>query len=141
MSEIKVDTLTGKTTANDITVTVGATATQSLEQGLAKAWVNLSGASLTDPASLTGVNDSFNTASVLDVQVGEATVSFTNSMNNNDYSVSGTSNQDNTVSGRNSNFGAYAFSVSSYTFCTSRANTAGTEDGFVVSATAHGDLA
>ena len=39
MSEIKVDTLTGKTTAKTVTVTVGATATQSLEQGLAKAWV------------------------------------------------------------------------------------------------------
>ena len=110
-------------------------------EGSAKAWVNLSAASLTNPASLTGVNDSFNTASVLDVQVGEATVSFTNSMNNDDYSVSGTSNQDNTVGGRNSNFGAYAFSVSSYTFCTSRANTAATEDGFVVSASVHGDLA
>ena len=33
MSEIKVDTLTGKTTAKTVTVTVGATATQSLEQG------------------------------------------------------------------------------------------------------------
>ena len=40
MSEIKVDTLTGKTTANDITVTIGASATMSLEQGLAKVWAN-----------------------------------------------------------------------------------------------------
>lgn len=121
--------------------TAGSIATNYVVEGSAKAWVNLSGSSLTDPASLTGVNDSFNTASVLDLQVGEATVSFTNSMNNNDYSVSGTSNADNTVGGRNSNFGAYAFGVSSYTFCTSRANTAATEDGFVVSAAAHGDLA
>jgi hypothetical protein len=115
--------------------------TTYVTNGSAKAWINLSGASLTDPASLTGVNDSFNTSSVFDVQVGEATVSFTNSMNNDDYSVSGTSNQDNAVSGRNSNFGAYAFSVSSYTFCTSRASTASPEDGFVVSASVHGDLA
>lgn len=125
---------------NTIETSTGGPVTLT-KQHAAKAWINLSGSSLTDPASLTGVNDSFNTASVLDVQTGEATVSFTNSMINNDYSVSGTSNQDNTVSGRNSNFGAYAFGVSSYTFCTSRGNTAANEDGFVVSATAHGDLA
>ena len=40
MSEIKVDNLTGKTSAGDITVTSeGGAATQSLQQGLAKAWV------------------------------------------------------------------------------------------------------
>ena len=33
MSEIKVDTLTGKTTANDITVTVGASATSLWNRG------------------------------------------------------------------------------------------------------------
>ena len=43
MSEIKVDTLTGKTTANDITVTVGASVTQSLEQGLIKGFVTYDG--------------------------------------------------------------------------------------------------
>jgi hypothetical protein len=39
MSEIKVDALTGKTSAGNITVTVGATATQSLHDGVLKAWV------------------------------------------------------------------------------------------------------
>ena len=38
MSEIKTDKLTGVSTAKTVTVTVGATATQSLEQGLGKAW-------------------------------------------------------------------------------------------------------
>ena len=38
MSEIKTDKLTGVGTANDITVTVGATATAKLEQGLTKVW-------------------------------------------------------------------------------------------------------
>lgn len=46
MSEIKVDTLTGKTTANDITVTVGASATQSLHDGVLKAWVGADGAAV-----------------------------------------------------------------------------------------------
>lgn len=133
-SELRVTTIANNAGTESVDTTY-------VINGSAKAWVNLSAASLTNPASLTGVNGSFNTASVLDVQVGEATVSFTNSMNNDDYSVSGTSNQSNTIGGRNSNFGAYAFSGSSYTFGTSRANTAATEDGFVVSASVHGDLA
>ena len=84
MSEIKVDTLTGKTTANDITVTVGASATMSLEQGLAKQWV------------ATGVNsisaqDSLNTSSLTDLSgsaPNDYEVNFTNSMGNANYAVS-----------------------------------------------------
>ena len=59
MSEIKVDTLTGKTTANDITVTVGATATQSLKLGLTKGLLNYN--QITDT-----VTDSLNISSVSD---------------------------------------------------------------------------
>jgi len=70
MSEIKVDTLTGKTTANDITVTVGATATQSLEQGLAKGWANVQ--------AHGSFNDSLNMSSVSDVGTGQSTLTFTN---------------------------------------------------------------
>ena len=40
MSTITVDALKGKTTAKTVTVTVGASATQSLEQGLAKVYSN-----------------------------------------------------------------------------------------------------
>lgn len=78
MSEIKVDTLTGKTTANDITVTVGATATMSLEQGLAKAWGHFEG---TD----TTLDDSFNTSTLTDNSTGNYTANFTNSMSNVNY--------------------------------------------------------
>jgi len=78
MSEIKVDTLTGKTTANDITVTVGATATMSLEQGLAKAWGHFEG-------SDTTLDDSFNTASLTDNSTGNYTANFSNNMSNVNY--------------------------------------------------------
>jgi len=132
LSEIRATTISDAAGTGPITLT---------KQSAAKSYVNISGSSLTNPASLTGINGSFNVASVLDVQTGEATVSFTSTMNNNDYSVVGTTNQSNDVSGRNSNFGAYALGTSSYTFCTCRASTAAVEDGFVVSATAHGDLA
>jgi hypothetical protein len=74
MSEIKVDTLTGKTAANDITVTVGATATQSLEQGLAKAWTSIN-------QSTPAIIQSLNTASITDSGVGIIDPNFTNNMN------------------------------------------------------------
>jgi hypothetical protein len=80
MSELKVDTLTGKTTANDITVTVGATATQSLEQGLAKAWLQLNGSSF-------GVTDSLNISGATDNGTGDYTASYTNSMNSTVYAI------------------------------------------------------
>jgi hypothetical protein len=76
MSEIKVDTLTGKTTANDITVTVGASATQSLEQGLAKAWCHYEG-----DAATVSIIDGLNHASITDLTSGRYSVTFTNSMN------------------------------------------------------------
>ena len=76
MSEIKVDTLTGKTTANDITVTVGASATQSLEQGLAKQWIQYAGAT-------NEIKGSINTASVTDNGPGNFTVNFSNNFSTN----------------------------------------------------------
>jgi hypothetical protein len=84
MSEIKVDTLTGKTTANDITVTVGATATMSLEQGLAKAWQ-----SITASGGTPAFNDSLNTSSILDSNVGRHTLNFSNSFSSANYAVTG----------------------------------------------------
>ena len=86
MSEIKVDTLTGKTTANDITVTVGATATMSLEQGLAKAWMRYT------TVTTTVRRDSFNVSTELDNGTGDTTFTFTNNMNNQYYSVSAIAN-------------------------------------------------
>ena len=64
MSEIKVDTLTGKTSAGDITVTSeGGAATMQLQQGLAKAKVSYDGNNNT-------VRSSFNTSSVADTATG-----------------------------------------------------------------------
>ena len=85
MSEIKVDTLTGKTTANDITVTVGASATAKLEQGLAKCWA-------TNKLQTTAETlDSFNQSSFSDDGTGVLTMSFSNAFSNDDYAPSGMS--------------------------------------------------
>lgn len=70
MSEIIVDSLTGKTTANDITVTVGATATQSLEQGLAKIWCTW------DMTETNVIKDSLTVSSLTDDSTGINTLNF-----------------------------------------------------------------
>jgi hypothetical protein len=83
MSEIKVDTLTGKTTAGDITVTSeGGAATQSLQQGLAKAWV--------EAVTVTShvIQGSLNVSSLTDGGTGAFdAVTYTSAMANDDYAV------------------------------------------------------
>ena len=74
MSEIKTDKLTGKTTAGDITVTVGATATAKLEQGLTKVWGSYN---LKDNTAY----DAFNVSSNQDLATGRSQFNFTNSLN------------------------------------------------------------
>ena len=85
MSEIKVDTLTGKTTAKTVTVTVGATVTQSLEKGLSKCWVNFDGTVDSDPATLAGVAESLNVSSLFDVSQGRYYANLVNNFTNADF--------------------------------------------------------
>ena len=83
MSEILVDNLTGKTSAGDITVTSeGGAATQSLQQGLAKCWVNWVG------NGTVSISDSLNTSSMTDRGVGKYTANINNAMSNAVYSRS-----------------------------------------------------
>ena len=87
MSELKVDTLTGKTTANDITVTVGASATAKLEQGLAKLWC------LLDGTGTIGILDSLAATSATDNGTGDYTITATNPMANTNFVCCATSGQ------------------------------------------------
>jgi len=83
MSEIKVDTLTGKTSAGDITVTSeGGAATMQLQQGLTKAWVSFNG------TGTLSVFDSFNQSSTTDNGTGDYSLVVSNAMSNNDYNTS-----------------------------------------------------
>ena len=80
MSTILVDNLTGKTSAGSITVTSeGGAATQSLQQGLAKAWHKING------TGTISTYDSFNISSIDDDGTGLYGYNFTNSMNNTNY--------------------------------------------------------
>jgi len=81
-SILKVDTLTGVTTAGSISVTgEGNSTTTNLQQGLAKHWLNMNG------TGTIATRDSFNNSSITDTNTGTYTLAFTNNMSNNDYAV------------------------------------------------------
>ena len=83
-STLKINTLTGVTTAGSIAVTgEGNSTTTNLQQGLVKAWMQLNG------TGTIALADSFNISSVNDDATGIYTPTFTNNYANNDFSVSG----------------------------------------------------
>ena len=73
MSEIITDKLTGRGVAKTVTVTVGASATQSLEQGLVKSWVLER-----NDSTMSFTHASLNVASVVDNGNGDSTFTVTN---------------------------------------------------------------
>jgi len=88
-SQLNVDTIVDKAGSGGTNVKVantstyvsdGGGATQNTVQGLAKVWIQASG----DGTSIT---DSFNVGSITDVQTGNASFSYTNSMSNDDSSL------------------------------------------------------
>jgi hypothetical protein len=99
MSEIILDTITGKSTATTITIgstpVVSASANSmtirgegsnqtSIQQGLCKQWIHFNG------SGTIAIVGSFNTTSITDNGVGDYQVTIANDMGNDDYSVSGT---------------------------------------------------
>ena len=82
MSTVKVNTLTGTSTAGSISVTgEGNSTTTNLQQGLAKVWASI----LSDN---TNFSDSFNCSSLADNGNGDGTPSFTSSLSNANYAHS-----------------------------------------------------
>ena len=81
-SILKVDTLTGVTTAGSISVTgEGNSTTTNLQQGLAKAWANINGTAATPV-----FRDSFNCSSLTDGTGGVYAPQLTNAMSNGNFS-------------------------------------------------------
>ena len=89
MSTILVSNIKDAGGGGSIDVQGEGTATTNLQQGLCKAWARL------DPNTL---QDSFNTASILDNGTADFEFNYTNNMGNANYSVvgDGNSNQGNT---------------------------------------------
>ena len=81
-SILKVDTLTGVTTAGSISVTgEGNSTTTNLQQGLIKVWADYSG------GGTPVADDSFNCSSITDVSVGRKQQAFTNNMSSGNFFV------------------------------------------------------
>ena len=130
-SILKVDDLRGNTTAKTVTVTVGASATMSLEQGLAKAWVSMD-------AGQT-VNDSLNTASLTDNGSGDHTANWTNALSLATYAVATFSRVTTTYAQVATPEGA--FTTTTVTINTHQSNSTTKGDKTENGITAHGDLA
>ncbi len=87
-SILKVDTITGVTTAGSIAITgEGNSTTTNLQQGLAKVWINFDG------QSTIATRDSHNVSSITDDGTGQYTTSYTSNMASVNYSASGSNNR------------------------------------------------
>ena len=133
-SQLKVDTLTGVTTAGSIVVTgEGNSTTTNLQQGLAKAfaWV--------DHKTDNAIDNGFNTASLTDTSAGISSVNITNVMASASQVTGVTSYQSGTaqISGTS---GASMTSTSACKFVTNDTGSTGQEDT-EYGMTLHGDLA
>jgi len=140
MSEIITDKLTGKTSAGDVTVTVGATVTQSLGQGLVKYRIHFD---MQD----NGITDSLNSSSITDNNTGRFHLNYVNNTSAIEYAFSAYSNG---YSGNNSfgtDAGGYGVSWSDNTKTTNTdgmgfaSYSSGAVDGRVNVAVVVGDLA
>ena len=80
-SQLKVDTITGVTTAGSVAVTgEGNSTTTNLQQGLAKAWQMSDGT-----AGSVSLGDSLNHGSITDNGTGDYTCAYTNNMASTNY--------------------------------------------------------
>ena len=86
-SVLKVNTLTGVTTAGSIAVTgEGNSTTTNLQQGLAKAWIKIDGSGTAE------INDSFNISSITDDGTGQFAITINNAFASANYSTTGSQN-------------------------------------------------
>ena len=132
-SQLKVDTITGVTTAGSIAVTgEGNSTTTNLQQGLAKCWFQI----VQD--STHSINDSFNVGSITDEGAGKTTVTFSNAMANDDWSGVLTAQSSNNRRAVNNSPNTTRIKVEIYQVNT---NTSATDATGGVSGAVHGDLA
>ncbi len=86
-SEIAIDKLKGASSAGSMTVVAeGGTNTTNLQQGLAKAWIQIDG------AGTAGISDSFNNSSFADTGTGQYTVTINSAFATDNYATTASHN-------------------------------------------------
>ena len=131
-STLKINTLTGVTTAGSIAVTgEGNSTTTNLQQGLGKVWCSV------NQQSTQAIRDSFNTASISDEGTGLTRYTYTSVISNSGYSTTQGQSNDN-------NFSSLDMASSPSTTqvqlrCNQHDGSA--EDSAYANITIHGDLA
>ena len=106
-SILKVDTITGVSTAGSIAVTgEGNSTTTNLQQGLAKVWINFDG------ESTIATRDSNNVSSISDGGTGSYTTSYTSNMASVNYTAAGSHNRSGLSSTTFTNDSSWAASTS-----------------------------
>ena len=109
-SILKVDTITGVSTAGSIAVTgEGNSTTTNLQQGLAKAWVHF------DAASTLTDRNSLNASSLTDNGTGDHTITFSNAFANIYLALSGGGDHDGEIISRRDS--SYATTTTTERFC------------------------
>ena len=88
---VTTDSLVGSTSANAIIVRGEGTATTSLQQGLAKAWLNLNG------TGTPALRDSYNVSGITDNGTGDYTTTWATAMSSGNYSVAHMVNRSNAL--------------------------------------------
>ena len=135
-STLKINTLTGVTTAGSIAVTgEGNSTTTNLQQGLTKAWVNFGG------GGTAAIKDSFNITGITDQGTGQYQFEITNDMANTEFALPAcTGNDDSDNAGINRMHQTGTASAGNFHFeCADENDTnADATAGYVA---VHGDLA
>ena len=132
-SEIAIDKLKGASSAGSMTVVgEGGTNTTNLQQGLGKAWIRFNG------TSTVAINDSFNMASLTDLDTGYYQTNYTTSFNSANNSITISSNRDSSGNAAFQNFLDSA--TGNNTIYIVKVQNA-TADSDRIAETVHGDLA
>jgi len=124
--------LTMNSTGQTTIVGEGGTTTTSVQQGLCKAWIRFNG------ESTIAIDDSFNMASITDNDTGYYTTTYTNHFNNDDQSITISSDRDSSNHRLTQHFLASATSYNLVYLVNKDNNNA---DSDKIAETIHGDLA
>jgi len=141
MSLVKTDALQGKTTAKTVTVTVGATATQALEVGLAKAFGSFAQNIYPDTGYTNNqAGDTFNFSSITDISSGLIDSAIINNTSTTTYSAGCHTCYFGTSGSSNEMDGVYSKTTSGWKMSNTYAN-ASLRDSNYTGILLHGSLA